>query len=270
LPVLHNEKLSGVISETDLLLTSDFGHATVDQVMTGAIVIESESTLSNALSKMRKYNISRLPVINKSGILIGTINALDISKLIAKPRDRPGKSPGIGTMATIRNVQVRDIMKRPAFVERGTTLNAIIENFRTNEEVIIVGNKRPIGIVTPKDALELTLPKQSETSIHIANLENTNARQEISNQITPFLKKIQNRITDIQNVIIYADKHKTNKYSLRSRIITARGTIDAKAVGYDPVSACKTMISKLDRQIRSEHSQKVRKRQRRDSARRII
>jgi CBS domain-containing protein len=84
----------------------------VDEVMSGAIVIEGDTTLGNALSKMRRYNISRLPVIKLNGVLIGTITALDIAKLIATLIDRPSKSPGVGTMTTIRDAKVKDVMRR--------------------------------------------------------------------------------------------------------------------------------------------------------------
>src|ERR687885_38005 len=106
LPVFQDGTLYGTISEKDVVLTSDFGHATVDQIMSGAIVIEDDSALSNALSKMRRYNISRLPVINSNGILTGSVNALDIIKIIATPRERAGKSPGIGTMVAFRGVKL--------------------------------------------------------------------------------------------------------------------------------------------------------------------
>jgi len=56
--------------------------------------------------------------------------------------------------------------------------------------------------------------------------------------------------------------HKTHKYSVRARLIAInQRVIDAKAVGYDPISACQELISKLDRQIRSEHSHKLKQRQ---------
>ena len=162
LPVTENSKLAGVISETDLVLTSDFGRAIVDEVMSGAIVIEEDTTLSNALSKMRRYNISRLPIINSKGILTGIINVLDFAKIMAKPRVRAGKAPGIGTVAASRHVKVKDVMRKPTSVERGTKLNSILEKFKEQDEIIVVGSKIPIGIVTPKDALELTLPKVAE------------------------------------------------------------------------------------------------------------
>jgi CBS domain-containing protein len=267
LPITENERLSGIITDTDLVVASDPGHAIVDQVMSGAIVIESDDTVGNALSKMRRYNISRLPVIYANGVLIGIINILDIAKLIATPRERASKSPGIGTMATIRDIKIKDIMRRPISVETGTRLNSIIENFRTNDEIVVIGNKRPIGIVTPKDVLELILPKQSETSIHIAHIEDHDARREIASEMTTFLKKIHNRVENIQNVVIYVDKHKTSKYSVRARIIAGKSITDAKAVGYDPIIACRKTISKLDRRIRSEHSHKISDRQHSSSVR---
>jgi CBS domain-containing protein len=269
LPVLKNSNLTGIISETDVVLTADFGHAIVDEVMSGAIVIEEDSTLSNAMSKIRRYNISRLPVINSKGVLTGIINALDIIKILAAPRERATKSPGIGTMTTIRDIKVKDLARRAISVERGTKLNNIVENFKRNEEIIVVGDRRPIGIVTPKDLLELILPKQSGPTIHIAHLEDDEARREIKEQMTRFLNKIQGKLENIRLVIIYADKHKTRKYSVRARLITGRGVIDAKAVGFDPLSACKELISRLDRRIKSYHSQKVRYKQHRESSRKI-
>ena len=264
LPVFRDGKLYGTISENDVILTSDFGHATVDQIMSGAIVLEDQSSLSNALSKMRRYNISRLPVINSSGILIGIVAALDVANLISVPRERASKSPGIGTAVAIRDIKVKEIMRKASSVEAGTRLNALTERFRTTDEVVVVGNGRPIGIITPKDALELILPKRSEPSIHIAHVDEDNIRREIEEQFSRFLKKIQGKLENVQLIMVYADKHKTHKYSLRARTITDKGVIDAKAVGYDALSACKELISRLERRIKSEHSQKVQSKQHRD------
>jgi CBS domain-containing protein/ribosome-associated translation inhibitor RaiA len=273
LPVVENRKLVGIVSETDLTLTSDFGHATVDQIMSGAIVIDEKTTLSDAVSKLRRYNISRLPVINSKGILVGTVGILDIGAIMmTTPRERTSKSAAIsGGTASISSVKARDIMRRAASAERGTQLNSLVEHFRKNEEVIIVGEGgRPMGIVTPKDALEYVLPKKGGPTIHIAHLPDEADRAEINDQMTKFIKKIQGRLGDITSVIVYADKHKTRKYSLRTRVITSRGVIDAKAVGYDPISASKELVTRLDRRIKQQHGQKVDDRKHRETARRAV
>ena len=239
--------------------------------MSGAIVIEEDTTLSDAVSKMRRYNISRLPVINAKGVLRGVVSILDIGRIIeVTPRERMSKSAAItGNAAGMGNAKVKDIMRRAVSVERGTKLNALAEHFRKSEEVVIVGDGRPMGIVTPKDALELVLPKKNNAPIiHMAHLEDGQDRTEIQEELERFMKKIQGRLGDVRSVVVYADKHKTRKYSLRTRLITSQGVIDAKAVGYDPISASKELIARLDRRIKSEHSQQVKGRQHRESARR--
>jgi CBS domain-containing protein/ribosome-associated translation inhibitor RaiA len=267
LPVVEKGKLAGIVSETDLVSTADFGHATVDEVMSGAIVIEEDTSLADAVSKMRRYNISRLPVINTRGMLRGTLSILDVGRIIATPKERTSKSE---KTAAIKDVKVKDIMRRTVSVERGTKLNALADHFKRNEEVIIVGDGRPMGIVTPKDVLELILPKESsEPLIHKAHLEDGQDRAEIQAQLARFLKKIQGKLGDVRSVVVYADKHKTRKYSIRTRLITSRGVIDAKAVGYDPLSASKELIARLDRRIKSEHSQRVKYKQHRETARRM-
>jgi CBS domain-containing protein len=255
LPVVEEGKLISIVSETDVISAANFGHRTVDEVMSGAIVIEENYTLANALTRMRRYNISRLPVIKSNGVVTGIINALEISKIMATPLERIGKAPGLRGLTSgtaIREVKVRDIMRRAISVERGTRLNELVDMFKRNEEIVVVGNERPIGVVTPRDALEIMLPYRKEPSIHIAHTD-AEVRRTIEEQMAKFLKKIQGKLQNIRAVIVYADKHKTRKYSVRARLLAAKGVIDAKAVGYDPVSACQELISKLDRQIRSEH-----------------
>src|SRR5215213_3729684 len=251
--VVEKGGLVGIVSETDLVLTSDFGHAIVDEVMSGAIVIEENTSLADAISKMRRYNISRLPVI------------------ITTPRERTSKSAAIsGGTAGIKDVKVKDITRRAVSVERGTKLNAMTDHLRQNEEVVVVGDGRPMGIVTPKDVLELILTKKSsEPIIHMAHFEDGQDRIEIQEQLARFLKKIQGKLGDVRSIVVYADKHKTRKYSLRTRLITSNGVIDAKAVGYDPLSASKELVARLERRIKSEHSQRVKGRQHRDSPRKM-
>nr|WP_294805368.1 CBS domain-containing protein [uncultured Nitrososphaera sp.] len=272
LPVVEsNGRLAGIVSETDIAQTADFGHAIVDEVMSGAIVIEEGTQLADAMSKMRRYNISRLPVISKKGVLCGVINILDAASITAtNPKERTSRSAGIsGDKSKVQgDVKVKDIMRRAVSVERGTKMNELSEHFKRNEEIVVVGDGRPMGIVTPKDALELILPpKKDGPAIHMAHLEDDRDRREIEEQIAKFVKKIQGKLGDIQSVIVYADKHKTRKYSVRCRLMTARGVINAKAVGYDPISAAKELIEKLDRQIKAEHTQKVKGREHRESAR---
>ena len=86
--MVEDSKLIGIISETDVIPKTDFGNTLVDNVMVGAIVTEDDTALDGALAKMRRYNISRLPVIDSKGVLKGVINALDRAKVMATTRER--------------------------------------------------------------------------------------------------------------------------------------------------------------------------------------
>lgn len=261
LPVVQDGKLAGMLSETDIAQTADFGHAIVDEVMTGAIVIEEDTPLADAVSKMRRYNISRLPVISKAGVMRGILSILDAAAIMAVPVDRQSKATLSGVKSKTKGeVKVKDIMRRAIGVERGTKLNSLSEYFKKHEELVVVGDGRPIGVVTPKDALELVLPKKGETAIHIAHMGDEDDRRDIEENLAKFVKKIQGQIHDLQNVVVYADRHKTRKYSVRCRLITGKGVINAHAVGFDPISAVKELIRKLDRQVKAEHTQKVKQR----------
>jgi CBS domain-containing protein len=127
LPVLEDSRLIGIISETDLILKTNFGNTLVDSVMADAIVIEDDTTLDTALAKMRRYNISRLPVIDSKRDLMGVINALDRAKIMATPKERISKDSRISSQkAAVRLVKVRDIMRKTIPVLLGTKLKDIL------------------------------------------------------------------------------------------------------------------------------------------------
>ena len=56
-------------------------------------------------------------------------------------------------------------MRRAISAERGTKLNTLSEHFKHNEEIVVVGEGRPMGIVTPKDTLELVLPTKTDSPV---------------------------------------------------------------------------------------------------------
>ena len=163
LPVVEDSKLVGIISETDLILKTGFGNTPVDNVMAKARVIEDDVRLDSALAKMRRYNISRLPVINSKGELIGIINALDRAKIMATPQERISKkSRASSRKSAVKLARVRDIMKRTVPVRMGTKLRDVLEIFREHDEIVVVGDeKKPVGIFTARDALRKTLPRRA-------------------------------------------------------------------------------------------------------------
>lgn len=132
LPVIEDSKLIGIISETDTILKTDFGNILVENVMANAIVIKDDTMLDSAIAKMRRYNISRLSVINSNGILTGVINALDRAKLMATPRERIAKDSRTSSIvAAVRQVPLNEITRKMKSVRIGTQLKDIVKFFST-------------------------------------------------------------------------------------------------------------------------------------------
>lgn len=159
-----------------------------------------------------------------------------------------------------RQVKVKDIMRKIIPIQMGTKLRDVVESFKHCEELIVVTlnkGKIPIVIVTPRDALEIMLPRQSHPPIHITNVSDSNARRTIEEQIASFLKKIHGKREHVKSILVYVDKYKTHKHSLRARLIAARHVVGAKAVGYDPLSASKKLVSILDKRTKSERGKKL-------------
>jgi CBS domain-containing protein len=262
LPVIEDSKLIGIVSETDTILKTDFGNILVDNVMANAIVIKDDTMLDSALAKMRRYNISRLPVINSNGILTGVINALDRAKIIATPRERIAKDSRTSSIvAAIRQVPLNEITRKMKSVKIGIQLKDIAEFFKMYEEIIVVDEKnKPIGIVTPRDDIEITLPRRDYPSINIANISDYEVQNIIEDHLSKFLKKIHRKHENILSVLVYGDKYKKSKYSLRARIFSTIHVINAKAVGYDPTSVSKKLVSILEKRIKTERGKRIKKR----------
>jgi CBS domain-containing protein len=191
LPVVEDSKLVGIVSKTDLIGKAHFGNAPVDNVMVGEIVTEEDTPLDRALAKMRRHNISRLPVINSRGALKGVINALDRAKVMATTRERIPKGSMISSAtAPARQIKVRDIMRKAIAVKRGTKLKDIVASFKKYEEIVVEEGGKPLGIVTARDALEITLPRQEHPQINIANTSDNDIRRKVEDHIGRFLRKI--------------------------------------------------------------------------------
>lgn len=85
LVIINNvREVIGVITDRDIMVRlvykSDTLEKTVDDIMThSAITIDKDDDITEALSKMKDYQLRRLPVINKKMELVGIITLSDLS-----------------------------------------------------------------------------------------------------------------------------------------------------------------------------------------------
>lgn len=254
LPVIAKDKLVGIVSETDLALIADIGNALVDDVMNGAIVVEEDSTLSYVLSKMKKQNISRLPVISKNGKLVGVIDTLDIVQVLGVPKERMSASRttmlSAGSDRTdVRSVHVGEIMRKALPTKRGARLSDAVKLLKRAEEIIVTDNDMPVGIIAPKDVIKLSMPERRGPIVQIAHVDDENTKQEILTELDKFLKRIAGRFDRIYSCEVSVDRHRTRKYSMHGKLMTTDGLVAARSTGWDVRSASKELVTRLDRRI---------------------
>jgi predicted transcriptional regulator len=254
LPVLAKDKLVGIMSETDLAMVVDAGNTLVDDVMNGAIVVEENSTLSYALSNMKKQNVSRLPVVSKNSKLVGVIDSLDIVQVLGVPKERMSGSRTTMLSASsdredFRSVKVGEIMRRASSVNIGTKLNDAVKLLKHADEIIVTDNGMPAGIIAPKDVIKLSMPKQRGPVVQIAHVDDESIKQEIMTELNKFLKRIAGRFDSVYSFEVSVDRHRTRKYSMHGKLMTTDGLISARSTGWDVRSASKELVTRMDRRI---------------------
>jgi CBS domain-containing protein len=255
LPIVVDGMVKGVLSQKDIVINSDFHRGLADEVMSGAIVIPEEEIIGNAITKMRRYHISRLPVIDSKGLLKGIIDNLDAIRITYAPQESV-RSKGAKKPYGAKQVPVREVMRSILTAPLGSGLQELASLLKKSEAVVIVANAIPVGIVTPKDMIETMLPKKKGPTIHIAHAENDDVRKEIETVLTKLMNRVH-AYTDIQYIIAYVDRHKKRKYSVRCRIMTPRGVISARSVGFDVSSAGRLLVQRLYSRVMSQHNQEI-------------
>lgn len=90
--VLREKKLVGIVTKGDILRESvmkrlDPSQINIERIMTQPVLtIEPAKTLAEASALMAQENLTKLPVVDKSGSLMGIITSSDIIR-----RSRPRK-----------------------------------------------------------------------------------------------------------------------------------------------------------------------------------
>lgn len=257
LPVYKDSKLLGVLSETDLLKQIK-ENISAESLMSEPITIKENETISKAKHMMRDNKISRLPVIDSQGNLSGVIDTLDLIKA-SNPIERSAKSFGVQT-----NVDVKSVMREPSLLSKNSGSPEIFKILETSEEAIVTDGKKVVGIITPKDVLELVIPRQ-QSKIQISHLErdDTLSKNIINESIEKWLNK---HSIDADYIFIYVHTHHSNgriKYSLHMRIRSSEGLFIAKAVDWDLLSCVQELTKKAQKIMDKRHGRLIDKRKRR-------
>ncbi len=268
IPVLSGGKLLGLVFESDIVQNSETclseSNKTVKEIASMPVVISRDENIGKARTLTQENDINRLPVIDSEGRLEGVIDIEGFLKTV-NPQESMGKKDSAGDYTPEYRLSVTTIMNRnPVTTVENINCNKIVKLFKkyNTSYVIITSDKKPVGIVTSKDILELvaSLKKKEGVYVQISGLEEIEdsfERDKIDSLIEDSVKKIGKIYGGIEYLFLHiksSQKEGEQKlYSIRTRILTPVGLYVSKSQGWNPIKTADEALERLERQVTEDH-----------------
>ncbi len=180
LPVVDKaRRIVGILTDGDLLTRLDLPNASVQSALTAAelsreldalrrsgqtvaelmvspvVTTTEDAAIADAMRVMTERAIKRLPVVDRTGKLVGIVSRVDVLRALAQPltRETPAQAVPPGHHATVGDVMVADV---PA-VQSAAALNTVVEllvNAAQRRIVVVDAQRRVLGIITDGDLLK--------------------------------------------------------------------------------------------------------------------
>lgn len=264
LPVFDKNKFAGIVTLNRMLKAIRDVNAknSLSLVLKKKITtVDQDASLEEAYTTMRDQQISRLPVVNNQGSLVGLVTRYDIHKVINMRKERPRFLSYV--------TEKENFLKRPLsghFQKVIITTNAsansaeIIEMLYTKNVgsvVIIDGNRKPVGIVSTHDILkavdELRPQKASYFDINVS--PDFIHESHLTDILNSFTKKIEKSypIEKIHAVLKTeknsAGKIKFYEFSMQVNFKNRHQIVVANSEGHEWKQVVRDALNKLKSQL---------------------
>lgn len=255
LPVLENEKVVGILSEVDIITKAiKVKDVIVENVMNVPIVIEEKESLKKAISLMEKYNISSLPIVNWEEKLVGCVNIFSFAELIAKEKESIESMKSAKEKISFFNNPVKNFSFYPKVCSKKENLEKVIPYFKECEEIVVVENEKPVGIIKPRDILALLFEKEKVPLI-TSGIKLEEVDPILSNSLEKWKK------LGVGRVILIVEKiGAKEKYEGKIKVLFRGKTFMFSSTSYDKVSLVKELRDLVDRKIIQQKEIKENKR----------
>lgn len=270
--VTENDEPLGIITQEELIdavsMDQRFSSKKLENFVTDVVTINEDDTLGRAKALMRENRIARLPVVDKSGNLVGSIDFSSVIKSFGTTKSmRIGERKGDSLPERDSPVTVL-LNKNPNTAQKTDNLKDIAERMVENNQLytIITDNEKPIGMLTPKDVLEqiASLKTEKGAYIEIAGGQNIDdfEKTKIFDIGERVVKKAAKMLGDVENLVIHIKEQNTDggktQYMIRSRIFTSKGLYVAKEDwNWNLIDAVDSCAEKLEKRMRKDHEKKI-------------
>jgi CBS domain-containing protein len=263
-PVYEGEKLWGIVTANAILeaVLDSLDALTVEQIQTDDVIaIGEKSHIGQAINRLREHGVSRLPVVDDDGSLVGVLTTHDIVDFVVRDADRQGRGDRRGDIDRMLDLPVYDLMTSPVLT---TTPEETVEDaVRTMLDNDVSGlivtpdedGDAVTGVVTKTDVLRaLTFTEEGRMDVQITNVSllDTIAREEIVQDITDVADKYQEMQVHHAHVRFHEHKEKlrgTPLIQCQIRLRTNRGQVAGSGEGYGADHAFHVAADTLERNV---------------------
>ncbi len=261
LPVLDgDDDLVGVVLVDEVIKALELGDTTVGAVMTTSpTVIRDDAPIATARAMMKNHGISRLPVVDAKGSLVGIISASDIvKKAMAVPRQRERNRDTVEYKVAYMSTPVKSIMsKKVVTCSPDHKLKEAMKKMLQNDIRLIPVMKegRPIGLITKKQILGVPMgPGPEGINVYFSGLkemskfERSAFRDLVANRLKPLGKLMHHGEIEVSMKKVGSSKVEVKLHaSLGSKL----PSFVVSTVSYDPELALAEALRMVERKVRN-------------------
>lgn len=263
MPYIESEKVLGVVRRESILksilsMKMLSGYKASEIMSSPIISIHPDSTISEALSAMRKKGIGRI-ALSESGKLFGMLSYSDLLTYSTGLQQRT--SSKIGKESSLPSGKASDIADTNMdFLGHNESADKAIRALVTKNihALVVTRGGKPVGILTPKDILSAAAAgnAESEEGIILSGIDSGTEQyvDDIRDEIKKLLAKI-NRFTKFKalNIAVHIKKQKVRNYEIQARLwLDKRGAVSAHASGYSIEATTKDAMERLYSEVKSK------------------
>jgi CBS domain-containing protein len=260
-PVFEADRLWGVVT-VDAILESvleNLDVLSVEEIATHEVVtLHEDDSVGQAVNTLRENGVSRLPVVNDGGRLVGMLTTHDIADFVVQRKDRTTRGDRAGDSERMLDIPVADLMSSPVSTVTGeTTVRAAVERMLEQDYagLVVTPDDMVAGILTKTDVLRaLTYTEEEHMDVQITNvaLLETISREEIVRSVEATADKYAEMQVQHAHVRFHEHDEKlrgTPLVQCQIRLRTNRGQVAGTGEGYGAESAFHVALDTLERNV---------------------
>lgn len=261
LPYYERNKISGIVNRRQMLKAILSLHMlskyyVSDVMSTPVVAIDSEATVSNAKSIMRRSNLKHLVVVS-NGRLDGILTSRHI---LEESGATPSRLPEFRTIAR-QDSRVGDVAERNVHsIEQDDGIDSAIRSLVENRisSLVVTKSGKPSGIITVRDIFEAVSANASGIGedIMISGLDEYTRefREDILAELEGLEKKI-NRFhkLGVDSIAFNIKRHRAKNYEMKIRVwLSKRGVVSSSATGFSLEGTLRDLVDNVYNSIKEK------------------